>query len=240
MRISPARVPRLLGVLVIAFAPYEDRPLLGAAELFRGIAIQLSYRWAAGQIVADQQNRAVLLWSVAFGTPRPIHRQLLGVLMATSVGIALLIVGNGLLLIPLGLIFVAIGVGSRVVIDIGLGIIGARLLVTSWRAFLAYQNESMLTARLPAPATLRWRIDYLAAVPPRSGQGGKLLDGFLDHADENGAEVVLHCQMPTVAFYRRHGFHLVGGRRPDGQSLMLRPARTRSPHPHRNVVPLAG
>lgn len=45
MRISPARLFKLLGVIVIAFAQYEARPLLGAVEPFRGIAMQLAYRW---------------------------------------------------------------------------------------------------------------------------------------------------------------------------------------------------
>ena len=66
MRISPSRLPRLLGVLVIAFAHFEDRPLLGAVELFRGLSMQLAYRWATGQIMAAADDRAVLLWSVAF------------------------------------------------------------------------------------------------------------------------------------------------------------------------------
>jgi hypothetical protein len=226
MRITAGRVPRLLGVMVIAFAPYEERPLLGAVGLFRGLAIQLSYRWAAGQVLADECNRAVLLWSVAFGSRRPIYRQLLGVLAGTSVGIALVVISNGLLLLPVGLILVAAGVGLRLVIDIGLGVVGARLLGTSWRAFLAYRNELRLTARLPAPTTLRWRIDYLASVPPRSGYGGCLLDEFLEHADECGAEAVLHCEMRTVAFYRHHGFRVVAGGCRDGQNLMLRRARS--------------
>jgi hypothetical protein len=238
MRISAARLPRLLGVVVIAFAPYEERPLLGAVQLFRGIAIQISYRWASGQILADQENRSVLLWSVAFGTRRPLHRELFGMLTATSVGIGLVVISNSLLLLPLGLILVAAGAGIRVVTDIGLGVIGARLLLTSWRAFLAYRNELMLSARLPTPATLRWRIDYLASMPPRSGYGGHLLDVFLDHG--SGAEVVLHCEMRTVAFYRKHGFHVVGGRSPDGQNLMLRQARSLRPQPRGNAARLAG
>ena len=65
MGVSPTRLPRLLVVVVMAFAPFEARPLLGAAELFPGMAMQLAYGWATGRVIADPSDKAVLLWSVA-------------------------------------------------------------------------------------------------------------------------------------------------------------------------------
>ena len=39
MEVSLTRLPRLLMVLVLAFAPFEPRPTLAAVELFRGMAL---------------------------------------------------------------------------------------------------------------------------------------------------------------------------------------------------------
>jgi hypothetical protein len=212
----------------MAFAPYEVRPLLGAVALLRGITIQLAYRWSTGQVVADPSDRAVLLWSAASreGWRGSIHRQLLGVVAATSAGMALAIVGNAILLPPMGLMLWAAGADAKVVIGAGLAVVGAPLLATGWRALRAYQSDTALTHRLPSPSTTRWRIDYLAAVPARSGHGGRLLKEFLGRADESDVEVVLHCESRNVAFYRRHGFHLVDAEVLARQHLMLRPARS--------------
>jgi ribosomal protein S18 acetylase RimI-like enzyme len=219
----------------MAFVPYEPRPLVGAVKLFRGTAIQLSYRWAAGQLMNDPKGRAVLLWSVPSGarTSRSLCRQLFGALTATTVGIAMVLVCNGALLVPLVIALIVIGVAATPVVVVGLCIAGASLVMTSWRGILAYQNERRLTARLPRPSALRWRIDCLAAVPARSGHGGHLLDAFLDHADACDAEVVLHCIAGNVAFYRRHGFHVAAGDCPGGQQLMLRRARSTRPRGRR-------
>jgi hypothetical protein len=215
----------------MAFAPYEPRPLVGAVKLFRGTAIQLSYRWAAGQLMADPKGRAVLLWSAPSGSraSRSFCRQLFGVLTATTVGIVMVLVCNGMLLVPLVIALILVGVAVTPVVVVGLCIAGASLVMTSWRGLLAYQNERRLTARLPRQSALRWRIDCLAAVPARSGHGGRLLDAFLDHADACDAEVVLHCIAGNVAFYRRHGFHVAAGDGPGGQHLMLRRARSTRP-----------
>jgi hypothetical protein len=227
MRISPVRLPRLLGVVVLAFAPYEARPLLGAVGLIPGIGIQVAYRWATDQVMADRNNRAVLLWSIAFrqGERRAISREALGVLAAVTTGIALVVVTNAIVLLPLRIGLVAAGVSENVIIDVIIGIIGARLLVTSWRALRAYRGETALSERLPTPSTTRWRIDFLAAVPAGGGYGSRLLDSFLDRADKRNVEVVLHCETRNVGFYRRHGFHLVATEAPNGQRLMLRPAQ---------------
>ena len=56
-----------------------------------------------------------------------------------------------------------------------------------------------------------------------------MLDAFLGHADESGAEVVLHCERRNVAFYRRHGFQLLAVKAPGDQHLMLRQARSIPP-----------
>lgn len=229
--ISPTPLPRLLCVIVMAFAPYEARPLVGAVKLFRGTAIQLTYRWATGQLVTDPKGRAVLLWSAptASGPGRSLWRQLFGAVTATTVGVALVLVCNGVFLLPLVIALIVVGVAVGPVVVAGLCIVGASLMVTCWRGLLAHRIERELTARLPRPTGLRWRIDCLAAVPARSGQGGRLLDAFLDHADTYDAEVVLHCIPSNVPFYRRHGFHVTAGDCPDGQRLMLR--RARSPRP---------
>jgi hypothetical protein len=229
--ISPTPLPRLLCVVVMAFAPYEAQPLLGAVKLFRGFAIQLAYRWATGQVVADPNGKAVLLWSVPFRGPvcRSVRRELFGALVAASVGTVMEVVCSGIFLLPFGIVLMAAGVGIQVLTVAGLTIIATSLAMTCWRALLAHRSERALTARLPAPSNLRLRIDCLAAVPARSGHGGHLLDAFLGNADACDAEVVLHCSQRNVAFYRRHGFHVAAAECPDGQRLMLRKARSSRP-----------
>jgi len=228
VHVAPTRLPRLLRVVVIAFAPYEPRPLLGAVGLFRGIAIQLAYRWPTGQILADRCDRAVLLWSVEFRADwrRSLRRELFGVLAATSVGIALWIVSSSILLVPLGMALWTAGMTASRVGDVEFSVAGTRLFMTLWRAFRAYLNDEALMSRLPSPSTTRWRIDYLAAVPAKSGHGRRLLGEFLDYADKHGAEVVLNCDSRNLSFYRHHGFHQVGVDCPGGQRLMVRTARS--------------
>lgn len=232
MRISPARLPRLLGVVVIAFAQYEARPLLGAVELFRGIAIQLAYRWATGRVVADPSDRSVLLWSVVSRAERDrnVSLELCGILAATAVGCVLVVISSAILLLPLCALLVAVGADGEVVAGVGFAVVGLRWLMTCWRAFHSYQNEQKLMAQLPETSAPRWRIDYLAAIPARSGLGGRVLDLFLGYADESGAEVVLHCERHNVGFYRRHGFHLTPTARSGNQRAMLRkPVGARPP-----------
>jgi hypothetical protein len=223
MEISPTRLPRLLGILVVAFAPYEPRPLLGAVELFPGMAIRLVHRWVTGRLVADSHRRAVLLWSEV-GVQRLRFRELVGVLAAASTGIAVVIFNCTILLLPLGVVLVALGAATSVIVDVVLVVIGVRLLTISWRTFRSYRAKLALTARLPSPSSLRWRIDFLAAVPSREGFGSRLLDEFVCRADECGAEIVLHCDGRNVSFYRHFGFHLVAVESPGGQRLMLRRA----------------
>jgi hypothetical protein len=223
MRLSARRLPRLLFVLVTAFAPFEERPLTAAVELFRGLAIQLAYRWPTEQILAEPRDRAVLLWSMSHSPRRTHHsREVLGVMAGVVIGIALFAVSNTLLLIPLGAVLRAAGIPGDEIAEIGLALAGIRMLVTLWRAADAYRRHVILARRLPPAATTRWRIDYLAAVPAHAGHGGRLLDQFLAQADTHDAEVVLCCDCRNVPFYRRHGFRLVDGRGRGGQQLMRR------------------
>ncbi len=228
MRIAQARLPRLAGVVVMAFAPYERRPLPGAVDLFRGVAIQLAYRWSNRQVLAEACDRAVLMWSVAHGGGhrQPLRPEVLGVLTAISVGTALLMIGNALLFVPVGVVLRAAGVTPQVVVDVVAAAVGVRLLLIVWRALRAYQNDTALMSLLPSPSVTRWRIDYLAAVPAGQGHGGRLLEEFLGHADDHDVEVVLHCPARNVAFYRHHGFHLVNVGCTGDQRLMLRDARS--------------
>ena len=193
---------------MIAFAQYEDRPLLGAVELFRGLSMQVAYRWATGRIMAAADDRAVLLWSVAFHSKerQSLILELLGASTATLVGLVLVAITSAILLLPLWLVVVFTGEHGGLIVKIGLAIVIARWLVTTWRAIHAYRDELALTARLPDPKVPRWRIDFLGAVPARRGFGGQLLGAFLARADDSMTEVVLHCEKRNVAFYRTSDF----------------------------------
>jgi GNAT superfamily N-acetyltransferase len=231
MHVSATRLPRLLGILVIAFAQFEDWPLLGAVELFRGLSIQLAYRWATGQVIADPGNRAVLLWSANHDPEgrRRLVPELLGAVAATGVGVALLCVSSAILLVPVDLVLRAAGVDDEVAVVVAFSIVGARWLATCWRALRTYQDERALMTSASDPVTLTWRLDYLAALPARHGHGGRLLDQFLAETDRCGAEVALHGDQRNVAFYRRHGFHQVDPRGWYDQRVMIRKARNRAP-----------
>ncbi|MBC7678126.1 MAG: hypothetical protein H7233_03920 [Pseudorhodobacter sp.] len=72
----------------LAFAPFEPRPTLAAVELFGGMALQLTYRWATGGVVAEDSGRAVLLWTdCAPTTRRDSPREALGVLVSVATGL---------------------------------------------------------------------------------------------------------------------------------------------------------
>lgn len=231
MHVSAARLPRLLGVFVIAFAQFEDWPLLGAVELFRGLSIQLAYRWATGRVIADPGKRAVLLWSASHDPEgrRRVGPELLGAVAATGVGVALLCVSSAILLVPLCLVLRAAGVDDEVAVVVAFVIVGARWLVTCWRAIRTYQDEHALMTSASDPSALTWRLDYLAALPARHGHGGRLLEQFLADADRRGAKVVLHCEQRNDPFYRRHGFRQIDHRGRNDQRVMIRKARSRTP-----------
>jgi len=231
MRIAVSRLPRQLGVLVVAFAQHEDRPLLGAVELSRGLSMQFAYRWATGRIVAAGDDRAVLLWSVAFRSRerQTLMVEALGASVATLVGLALVAATSAILLLPLGLVVVITGEHGLLIVKVGLAIVIARWLMTTWRAIGAYRGELALTDRLPDPTVPRWRIDFLGAVPARRGYGGQLLGAFLSEADDSMTEVVLHCEKRNVAFYRHFGFREADVARPGAQRVMVRRLRSSKP-----------
>ena len=145
-----------------------------------------------------------------------------GASTATLVGLVLVAITSAILLLPLWLVVVFTGEHGGLVVKIGLAIVIARWLVTTWRAIHAFRDELALTARLPDPKVPRWRIDFLGAVPARRGYGGQLLDAFLARADDSMTEVVLHCEKRNVAFYRAFGFREADVARPGAQRVMLR------------------
>jgi hypothetical protein len=223
VKVSPGRLPRLLLVAVLAFAPYEARPLLSAAELFRGMAIQFSYRCGAGRIMAQDADRAVLLWSVC-GERREARREGLGVAAAVVTGIVLFVASNTLLIWTVTAALRSFGASPGAVANTQFAIVTVRLAVTFWRAVYAYRHDARLASAIPAQAGPRWALDLLAASPEGSGYGRDLVQRFLNRADQADAEVVLHCDARNVAFYRHHGFALVNEGATGDQLLMLRPS----------------
>lgn len=226
MGVRPGRLPKLLTVLVLAFAPMERRPLLAAVELFRGMAIQLAFRWPQGWLLAESQNRAVLLWSVCRSTagrlPHARARALIGVGAGVLTGLLLFALSNLILLSVVTVVLHAAGVSAVAISEVRLGIVVVRLTVTAWRATAAARHDHGLDLLLKAPEGARWRLDYLAALPEGRGHGGRILQEFLELADASDAEVALHCDESLVGFYRRHGFRLQAGIGRGEQRLMLR------------------
>jgi hypothetical protein len=226
VQVSLTRLPRLLGVLVFAFAPSEPRPLLAAIELLRGLSIQLAYRWGAGRVFAGESNQAVLLWSVAgsWRTRRHVVREVAGILWAVAVGLVLFSASNLLLLLLVRGALDIFDASHETKIIVPFLLLMARFAFTLVRAAAATWHHAAIAAQLPRTAHVRWQIDYLGATPARAGHGGRLLDGFLELADRADAEVVLNCDSRNLIFYRRHGFHLSDGPCPGGQRLMIRVA----------------
>lgn len=212
-------------MLVLAFAPYEARPLLAAGQLFRGMAIQLAHQWGAGRLLADDADRAVLLWSASGPRQRQDARQeVLSVAAAVLTGVVLFVASNTLLLLPLAAALQVIGVPAPTILDVQLSVVMVRLAVTLWRAVYAYLHHRRLMAQLPVQVGPRWGLELLAASPQGRGHGRHLLQRFLDGADRADAEVVLHCDMRNVAFYRHHGFRIVTDVDQGDQLLMVRPS----------------
>jgi hypothetical protein len=214
-------------VLVLAFAPYESRPLLAAAGLFRGMAIQLTYRWAAGRVMAEDSDRAVLLWTVCGPRPRrDAPREVVAVLVSVATGLVLFLASSALLLLVAGEALEAAGCTAETIGDVRFGIVTFRLTATLWRAVQAYRHDCRLRVELGPQTGRRWRIDLLAASPEGSGHGRGLLRSYLAAADADDAEVVLNCDSRNVSFYRHHGFLVAAGRGPTSQLSMVRPSVT--------------
>jgi hypothetical protein len=224
VHVSPNRLPRLLGVLVMAFAESEAHGLYSALALLRGFAIQLSYRWGLGTVLATDDNRAVLLWSPVRHSHRDMGRLrgTVAMLAGVATGVSLFLLSNIILLTPLSFVLHVLGISTYTV---GIVVVAVRLLMTFIRACRAYLHDNRLLACLPRSATRRWRLDYVAAFPTGAGRGTRLLTDFLRFADERDAEVTLNCDPDLVAYYRRHGFRRIETPMA-GQVLMLRQAKS--------------
>ena len=220
MTFTVRRAPHVLTVLSLAFAPTERVPLLAVAELFRGFAIQLAYRWPVRQVMIDDDGRAALLWSVPVGPPERARRAA-GVGAAVIVGLALFVASNVLLLLPVRATLHAAGASANTLANVQFSILSVRLLFTFCRAVGAFVNDARLRDCFPPAAGRRLRVDHLAAIPARRGHGGRLLDEFLVYADSIDADVVLNADSSNVSFYRAHGF-LVVHTTVNGHRLMLR------------------
>jgi hypothetical protein len=222
----------------MAFADAEAHGLYSALALLRGFAIQLSYRWGLGTIMASADDRAVLLWS-------PVHRRdadvsarrtMLAMLVAVMSGVILFVLSNMILLIPIGIILRAAGMSPIATAGIRAGIVAVRLFLNLLRALRAYRHDARLLRSLPSPRARRWRLDYMAAVPARAGHGTRLLTDFLRLADDRDAEITLNCEPALIAFYRRHGFRPLDSP-VAGQAVMLRSSQSeRQANGRRNSV----
>lgn len=228
MHVSPKRLPRLLGVLVMAFAETEAHGLYSALALLRGFAIQLSYRWGLGTVLATEDNRAVLLWSPVRHSHTDMGRlrATVALIAAVVTGVSLFLLSNLLLLTPLGLLLRLLGISAGTVRNVSLAVVAVRLLMTFIRAWRAYVHDTRMLACLPRSATRRWRLDYVAAFPAGAGHGTRLLTDFIRFADERDAEITLHCDPDLQAYYRRHGFRRIEAPM-EAHILMLRQARSK-------------
>lgn len=86
-------------------------------------------------------------------------------------GVVFVIVSNALILLPLHAILWAAGVSRRVIIEVGLAVIGLRLLGILCNALRAFWNNSAIMSVLPPPKGPRWQVDYLAALPGAEPRG---------------------------------------------------------------------
>jgi hypothetical protein len=242
VHVSPKRLPRLLGVLVMAFVETEAHGLYSALALLRGFAIQLSYRWGLGTVLADANDCAVLIWSPVRRGHAEVGwlRHAAALVAAVATGISLFLLSNLILLLPLGLLLRLLGVSGDTVGTVSVVVVSVRLLLTFVRACRAYRHDARLLACLPQPMTRRWRLDYVAAMPAGAGHGTRVLADFLRFADEHDAEVTLNCDADLVPYYRRHGFRRIDAPC-QGQVLMLRQARSsRRGSPRRAVLQTVG
>ena len=211
----------------MAFAETEKYGLYSALGLLRGFAIQLSYRWALGTVVASPGDRAVLLWSPVGHrrASRGVPRVCLAAAAGVATGVSLFLLSNLLLLTPLGFLLHALGISRNTVRDVTVAVVAFRLLMTFARACRAYVHDTRLLACLPPSENHRWRLDYVAAFPAGACYGTRLLQQFLRLADDQDAEITLHCDPDLVPYYRRQGFRRIESAT-DGQVLMLRQARS--------------
>jgi GNAT superfamily N-acetyltransferase len=224
--IGPVRAMRLFMVLVLAFADNKRGPV-SSAGLMRGMSTQFSYRWAAGQVLADTDDHAVLLWSRL--TPelgwRTRARAIVSVILSAIVDLVWSAIYSG----PIALL---VNGAARIghhrlnsLPDVAVVVVVIRSADAIDRGKRSYQYHRSVVGGLPPAAIRRWCIDYLAALPAGHGHGGRLLTTFLARADTLTVEVVLHCATRNIAFYQRHGFHLICNSPSGDQHIMTRPPR---------------
>lgn len=183
-------------------------------QLFRGLSVQLAYRWGTGQVRASGDNRAVLMWSRVGRSTSWLARcrgELRGLGCGVVVGLTLFLLSNAMLMLMLTMVENVIGLGWMVKFLVLATVSSLRLLVTLVRAVMALRATRQWVHLLPPCPGQRWRVDYLAAFPAGTGAGGRLLTAFVREADARDAEVVLVCDPRHRSFYRRHGFRVVAG-----------------------------
>lgn len=234
----PARLrdlPIAVFILALALARGTRAEALEAAQLVRGLAIQVALRWCLGEVLV-QPGSATLLYSRLDHERSPARamRTAAGVLAATVVGVGLFWLSNLLLLAPLAALVLALGGSRGDVLTLFLVVPAMRLGWTAWRAGVAYRLERRRErAMTPVGDAPRWRLDLMGATPPGRGHGSALVRALVQRSDAAGATVYLVCQPSNREFYRRAGFRPVPAEGPayDGMLLMRRVAPTASAVP---------
>lgn len=220
-------------VLAFALARGDRFEAFDAAQLVRGLSVQISLRWWLGQILVVP-GRAVLLFT-ELDHRRDLKRTLrtlLGVVFAVVVGIVLFAVNKVLLLLPIGPLILALGGDTTDVFLVLVGISVLRLTWTASRAIGAYRLEHRREAAMvPIGGAPRWRLELMGANPPRRGHGLALVKALTKESDAAGATVYLICEPGNRDFYRRAGFRAVpaDGKAFSGMLLMRRVAPVRGP-----------
>ena len=153
MRISPVRLPRLLGTLVIAFAPYEPLPLLrGRPALLRnGHPTGLSMGHRPGGGGSNQQSSPALVHDLPRrGAPLALPGAVRGAVCHRRRDRPRGHPTTRSSCLPLGVVLVLAGIATKWVAEIVLAVIGTRLLMIGRRALRSYRSEVTLTGRLPS------------------------------------------------------------------------------------------
>jgi hypothetical protein len=218
-------------VLALALSIGEASGALRAAELIRGLSIQMTYRWLCREALV-LEGKAVCLWSVTHH-PRErtvaasdVVRRVAGVLLAVAAGLLMVVLSSSLLVLPLALLLHTLGVSAWHAVVLACGVVGVRQLTTGWRAVVAYRVERRRAALMTGDGHQPvWRLDLLGAASPGKGHGGVLLQAFNSRAESAGALVYLVTQEQNIAFYQQHGYRLVdttGIAAYDGMHLMRR------------------
>jgi ribosomal protein S18 acetylase RimI-like enzyme len=203
-------LPRAVVVLALSLSRGDRYEAFNAAQLVRGLAIQLSLRWWLGQVLTVP-GRAVLVYT-ELDHPRSLKRSLrtlAGACFAVAVGLVLFAVNKVLLLLPVGPVVFALGGDANDLVFLLVGISVIRLTWTSYRAITAYILEHRReAAMLSLAGEPRWRLELMGASPPRRGHGLALVQALTAASDAAGATVYLVCEPTNREFYRRAGFRV--------------------------------